>query len=108
MGMLIVEGKHSLRGTVRINGAKNSALKLMAAALLGSGEFLIEDVPDITDVRTMASVLAGLGVKIKRCDNRLELNVSSLHGRVPEEPARSMRASVLVMGPLLLGGGGLG
>jgi UDP-N-acetylglucosamine 1-carboxyvinyltransferase len=101
MGMLIVEGKHSLRGTVRINGAKNSALKLMAAALLGSGEFLIEDVPDITDVRTMASVLAGLGVKIKRCDNRLELNVSSLHGRVPEEPARSMRASVQVMGPLL-------
>ncbi len=61
MGMFIVEGRHSLRGTLRVNGAKNSALKLMAAALLGQGRFIIDDVPQITDVFTMASVLEGLG-----------------------------------------------
>ncbi len=101
MGMFIIEGKHSLRGTLRINGAKNSALKLMAAALLGQGKFIIDDVPQITDVFTMANVLEGLGVQTALRDNRLELLVSSLQGSVPEEAAKSMRASVQVMGPLL-------
>lgn len=101
MGMFIVEGRHSLRGTLRVNGAKNSALKLMAAALLGQGRFIIDDVPQITDVFTMASVLEGLGVRTELRNNRLELLVSSLQGTVPEESAKSMRASVQVIGPLL-------
>lgn len=73
----------------------------MAAALLGQGKFTIDDVPQITDVFTMASVLEGLGVQTELSDNRLELLVSSLQGSVPEELAKSMRASVQVIGPLL-------
>jgi UDP-N-acetylglucosamine enolpyruvyl transferase len=57
MGAFVVEGQHRLQGTVRINGAKNSALKLMVAALLGQGVFNLENVPRITDVHTMAGVM---------------------------------------------------
>ncbi len=101
MGVFVVEGKHSLHGTVRINGAKNSALKIMAAALLGQGKFVIDDVPLITDVSTMGRVLEALGVQVRLGRNRLELAVSALQGRVPKELAKSMRASIQVMGPLL-------
>ncbi|NMA61484.1 MAG: UDP-N-acetylglucosamine 1-carboxyvinyltransferase [Firmicutes bacterium] len=101
MGQFVIEGKRRLTGKIRINGAKNSALKLMVAALLGQGDFQIEDVPHITDVLTMCGVLEALGVRTHLEKNRLQLKVSSLQGRAPQELAKSMRASVQVMGPLL-------
>ena len=101
MAKLVVEGGHRLEGTVRINGAKNSALKLMVGAMLGQGTFTISDVPDIADVRTMCGVLEALGVVIWFEGNKLRLEVGMLQGRVPEDLAKSMRASIQVMGPLL-------
>ena len=80
MAKLVVEGGHRLEGTVRINGAKNSALKLMAGAMLGQGAFTISDVPDIADVRTMCGVLESLGVETEFEANELRLTVGMLRG----------------------------
>jgi len=97
----VVEGPCRLQGAVQISGAKNSALKLMVAALLGQGTFSLENVPRITDVQTMAEVLESLGAGVVFQDHRMEIRVGALHGRTPEHLVRSMRASVQVMGPLL-------
>lgn len=101
MAKFLVEGQRTLGGTVSINGAKNSALKLMVAALLGQGTFRLENVPDITDVKTMAGVLQALGADVCFNSGRMELTVSSVEGQTPEALVKSMRASVQVMGPLL-------
>ena len=101
MAKFLVEGRRTLGGKVRINGAKNSALKLMVAALLGQGKFTLENVPEITDVKTMAGVLRALGADVRFSSGRMELTVSSVEGQTPEALVKSMRASVQVMGPLL-------
>jgi len=101
MNCFQVEGGHHLEGKIRINGAKNSALKLMVASLLGNGKYVLSDVPHISDVYTMCEVLQALGAEVALQSNILELNVTSIHGRVPDDLAKSMRASIQVMGPLL-------
>jgi len=101
MAKLLIEGGRRLNGTIRIGGAKNSVLKLMAAAILGHGAFHITDVPAIDDVRTMVGVLRSLGVQAFLQGNELHLSVNGVHGRPPERLVQSMRASVQVMGPLL-------
>jgi len=101
MVKFLVEGQRTLCGRVSINGAKNSALKLMVAALLGQGSFRLENVPSITDVETMAGVLRALGVRLHFASGCLQLEVSSVAGQTPEALVKSMRASVQVMGPLL-------
>ncbi|HPT83254.1 MAG TPA: UDP-N-acetylglucosamine 1-carboxyvinyltransferase [Limnochordia bacterium] len=101
MGAFLVEGPRRLKGAVRVSGAKNSALKLMAAALLGQGVFHLDNVPRITDVRIMAEVLQCLGAKVTFQGHQMAIEVSSLQGRTPEQLVKSMRASVQVMGPLL-------
>ncbi|NLJ79479.1 MAG: UDP-N-acetylglucosamine 1-carboxyvinyltransferase [Firmicutes bacterium] len=101
MSKFTVEGKQRLSGLLKVNGAKNSALKLMAASLLGQGIFWIEDVPQIADVLTMCGVLRALGVEAELANNRLNLVVNSLQGRPPWDLVRSMRASIQIMGPLL-------
>lgn len=90
-----------MQGEVQIGGAKNSALKLMVAALLGQGAFCLENVPHITDVCTMAEVLESLGARVRFNAQRMEIEVNALQGRTPEHLVKSMRASVQVMGPLL-------
>ncbi|MGY1638506.1 UDP-N-acetylglucosamine 1-carboxyvinyltransferase [Geodermatophilus sp. SYSU D00742] len=104
-----VTGGTALRGRVRVTGAKNSALKLMAAALLASGRTTIEEVPDILDVSIMSEVLRRLG-----CDVTYDRYANGGGGGrvvvdVPEDPAtetdydlvRKMRASISVLGPLV-------
>lgn len=101
MGKFLVEGKQCLDGRIRINGAKNSALKLMVAALLGQGTFELQNVPHITDVDTMAGVLKALGVGVHFGSSSMQLQVSEVQGHTPDALVKSMRASVQVMGPLL-------
>ncbi len=101
MGKFLVDGRHCLSGRVRINGAKNSALKLMVAALLGHGTFEVKNVPHITDVETMTGVLQALGVGVRFDSGTMQLKVSEVQGHTPEALVKSMRASVQVMGPLL-------
>lgn len=103
MHRLIVEGGKTLTGKVRISGAKNAVLKLMAATLLGEGNFSIGNVPDIADVWTMVKVLRNLGVEAKLVDGRLDIEVhgDQLGTETNHELVREMRASIQVMGPLL-------
>lgn len=103
MDRLVVQGGARLKGTVRVNGAKNSVLPIMAATLLAEGPSVIEGAPDVRDVRTLLQVLQVLGVKGERAKN------GALHLEVVDEtpvlaPYRlvcQMRASICVLGPLL-------
>jgi UDP-N-acetylglucosamine 1-carboxyvinyltransferase len=102
MDRLLVTGGKRLEGAVSIGGAKNSALKLMAAALLAEGRSTLTNVPDIIDVRTMGDVLQRLGASVRRQDHTVVIDASEhLHPETPYELVRRMRASILVLGPLL-------
>src|SRR6478609_6683631 len=101
MDRLLVTGGARLRGTVPIAGAKNSALKLMAAALLAPGRTTLRNVPQITDIAIMGEVLRRLGCEV-RADENGDLSIDA-----PAEPdhetdyelVRRLRASICVLGP---------
>jgi UDP-N-acetylglucosamine 1-carboxyvinyltransferase len=98
-----IERCKPLCGRVHISGAKNSCLPQMAAALLTEEQVLLENTPDLMDVRTMTQVLENLGVAVMRtADGALELDPSEANlVTAPYELVRRMRASYYVMGPLL-------
>ena len=99
---LFIEGGIPLRGEVVVSGSKNAALPEMAAALLSSGPLLLHNVPEIEDVGTMCSILESLGVKAKRRSEQVEIAPSGLAGGAPDLAAAGrMRASLLLLGPLL-------
>ena len=100
---LIISGGNRLQGTVRINGAKNSALSIMAATLLTKDVCILRNVPRLTDVDIMAAVIRKLGVKVEwKGDNTLYIDSDNFNNcEAPYELVKMMRASILVMGPLL-------
>ncbi len=100
---LVVRPGAPLAGTARVGGAKNSALKLMAATLLAEGEHVLRNVPRIADVETMCDLLRSMGVEVVR-DASHDLIVRRPARVVPEAPyelVERMRASIIVLGPLL-------
>ena len=102
MQKLIIHGGNKLRGSVAISGAKNAALPLMAAGLLTDETLTLSNIPDLADVKTLATLLEQHGVHIHRSDNRMVLNARAVDNfTAPYELVRTMRASVLVLGPLL-------
>ena len=102
MDRLLVTGGTPLGGTVEIAGAKNSALKLMAAAVLADGRFRLRNVPRIQDCMTMVEVLEHLGVGTAWKQGELVLDTSEVRpAETPYELVSRMRASILVLGPLL-------
>ncbi len=103
MDRLSVVGGVPLAGTIHVSGAKNAALKLMAAALLTRQPCVIRNVPRILDVATMMGLLEGIGARV-RWTGPGEVRVEapgSLEGEPPPQLVRTMRASVQLMGPLL-------
>ncbi len=101
---LRVVGGARLAGSVRVAGAKNSALKLMAAALLAPGRTVLHDVPDILDVGYMAAMLENLGCTIDRSGASVAIDVpdrTGLSHRAPYGLVRRLRASIAVLGPLV-------
>ena len=99
---MVVEGGRRLQGEVTLSGAKNSALKLMAASLLADSPTLIRRVPRIADVHTMAQMLTALGAEVAFDGDTVRIDPgSSLNGCAPYELVRTMRASIIVMGPLV-------
>jgi len=91
-----------LQGIVRTSGSKNATLPIMAASLLAAGESVLHEVPRIQDVLIMQNVLEVLGVRARWQGNDLRLDTSGVNtAAVPEDLMRSMRASNLVLGPLL-------
>ena len=109
MEQLVIHGGNPLRGRVKIGGAKNAVLPIIAAALLGSrGVSVLDDVPALEDVYTISSVLRSLGVKAdySAAEHRLTIDASKIKTlAAPYELVRKMRASFLIMGPLLARGG---
>lgn len=102
MEKLIVEGGRKLCGEVRISGAKNAALPLMAATLLAPGKHTLHNVPDLRDTRTFIRLMGELGVVCERNEDRVTLDSSNLaHGEASYDLVKTMRASVLVLGPLV-------
>ena len=105
MEQLVIHGGNALRGRVKIGGAKNAVLPIIAAALLGSrGVSVLDDVPALEDVYTISSVLRSLGVKADYAakEHRLTIDASRIETvSAPYELVRKMRASFLIMGPLL-------
>ncbi|MHB8512358.1 MAG: UDP-N-acetylglucosamine 1-carboxyvinyltransferase [Actinomycetota bacterium] len=101
--MLVVQGGEPLRGSIAANGAKNSVLKLMAATLLAEGRSTIHRVPRIVDVITMTKVLERLGAPTTFDDDgTLTIDVpAEPETEAPYELVRAMRASIIVLGPLL-------
>ncbi len=98
---IMVEGGATLRGEVPVSGAKNAALPLMAASLLVPGEVVFENIPALRDVRTMIRLLEHLGVACEG-DGTLSLDSSrASRWEAPYDLVKTMRASVLVLGPLL-------
>ncbi len=102
MDNLRIEGNGPLRGTVKISGAKNAALPILCASLLADGESTFRNVPALTDISTTAGLLRHLGLDVE-----VAPPVVTITGRPVEEPdapydlVRKMRASVLVLGPLV-------
>ncbi len=102
MEKLVIEGGIPLHGEVRISGAKNAALPLMAATLLTPGKHILRNVPDLRDTRTFIRLLENLGVKSEKNGDVLFLDSTHLnHAEAPYDLVKTMRASVLVLGPLL-------
>lgn len=103
MDMFVVRGGRPLQGRVRVGGAKNAALPIMAASLMADGPVTLHDVPDLVDVRTLCQLLETLGVNSERqTGSSLRLEVIDESLIVADyELVRRMRASICVLGPLL-------
>ncbi len=102
MEKLVIDGGTPLRGEIPVGGAKNAALPIMAATLLGSGHFRLTNVPDLNDIHTMCRLLETLGAESSYDGGTLELDTRPVdRTEAPYELVKKMRASVLVLGPLL-------
>ncbi len=104
MDRMVIEGGAPLRGTVRVSGAKNAALPALAATLLAEGDHVVRNVPDLADVRTMGRLLASMGCRFERSADHRAASVRVPRAVSPEAPyelVKTMRASVVVLGPLL-------
>jgi len=99
---LEIAGNRRLSGELRVSGAKNSALVLMAASLLTEDQLRLRNVPPLTDIQGMGDILSSLGVKVRRNGESLEMNGSGLSQSAPPyELVNSLRASFFCIGPLL-------
>ncbi|CAO0823104.1 UDP-N-acetylglucosamine 1-carboxyvinyltransferase [Desulfarculales bacterium] len=102
MDRLVIEGGHPLVGRVRVSGSKNATLPLMCASLLSSGRSHLRNVPDLRDVRTMAKLLGVLGAKVDVKGDELFIDTMGAQGvEAPYDLVKTMRASVVCLGPLL-------
>lgn len=103
MKKIMVKKSPPLKGRVRISGAKNSALPILAASLLGTEDITLEDVPNLKDVEIMCQVLSSLGAKVEKLDKgTIKINSANINNyETKYELMSKMRASFLVMGPLL-------
>ena len=102
MDKLVVKGKNVLRGKVKVSGAKNSVLPILAATLLSDEKSQISNVPNLRDVRTMIKILENLGVKVNFQDGVVEVNPEGYQGyQAPYDLVKTMRGSICILGSLL-------
>ncbi|MEK7800266.1 MAG: UDP-N-acetylglucosamine 1-carboxyvinyltransferase, partial [Nitrospirota bacterium] len=97
MDEILIRGGKRLAGDVRISGAKNSALPILASTILGGGECVITNLPRVVDVLTMGKLLGSLGAKVSHEGNRAVIQVNAIEStEAPYDLVKTMRASVLV------------
>jgi UDP-N-acetylglucosamine 1-carboxyvinyltransferase len=102
MDKIVIEGGYPLQGKVTVSGAKNAALPIITACLLTGGWHQLENIPSLRDIRTIIQILSKLGVVFEFNQNTLRLNSDKLVGHeTPYELVKTMRASILILGPLL-------
>ncbi len=102
MDRLVIAGGRRLTGELAISGAKNAALPLLCAALLTREPLTLTNVPALNDIRTMLRLLEQMGVKVAREGDTVSLDASALHNpTAPYEMVKTMRAAILVLGPLV-------
>ena len=102
MKQIKIEGKHVLEGTIRISGAKNSAVALIPASLLSDGVVTIDNVPNISDIDALSEILEFLGVKVEKNEGLIKIDSSNLVNReIPEMISSKLRASYYFMSALL-------
>jgi UDP-N-acetylglucosamine 1-carboxyvinyltransferase len=102
MDKILVEGGRPLKGTVRISGAKNAALPVIAACLLAPGKHLLQNVPRLKDVDTIRRIMGQIGAGFRDVDEGLEVDTGKISGySAPYELVKTMRASILLLGPLV-------
>ena len=101
MDKILVYGGHPLNGSVRVSGSKNSALPILAAALLTKEPCVISNVPDLSDINYMLQILSHLGAHVERASGVVRIEAGKIKTEAPYDIVRKMRASVCVLGPLL-------
>ncbi|MGH9615458.1 MAG: UDP-N-acetylglucosamine 1-carboxyvinyltransferase [Acidobacteriaceae bacterium] len=105
MDKFVIRGGTPLRGTIRISGAKNSALPCMAAAILTEDEVTLENIPDVRDIETERKLLVSMGAEVElgygRAHHRTRIRCAALDPVAKYEIVKTMRASSLVLGPLV-------
>jgi len=98
---IIIHGGKRLEGDVRVSGAKNAALPVIVSSLLTDGWNIFHNVPDLADIRTIKKLLAGFGAEVKG-GKTLKVNAGGITScEAPYDLVRTMRASILVLGPLV-------
>ncbi len=101
MDKFVINGGNELNGTIRVSGAKNAVLPVMAAALLAEGKSVIRNVPDLRDTRTMAKLLSIIGADVVFENGVMEIDASGANNpEAPYELVKTMRASFYALGPL--------
>ena len=103
MKKLKIQGGYSLRGEIHISGSKNAALSIIAASIMTEERIVLENIPHLEDVTTMIRLIAGMGVSVTLADdNKLILDSSKIRNFLaPYDLVKTMRASILVLGPLI-------
>ena len=102
MNQLYICGGRTLEGEVRVQGAKNSVLPILAATILCPGESVVHNCPDLSDVRASIAILEHLGCRVERAGDTVTVDASALTGRdVPDALMREMRSSVIFLGAIL-------
>jgi UDP-N-acetylglucosamine 1-carboxyvinyltransferase len=105
MDKFVIRGGNPLLGTIRVSGAKNSALPCMAAAILTEGEVVLENIPQVHDIETERKLLASMGAEVElgygRAQHRTTISCRSIDPVANYEIVKTMRASSLVLGPLV-------
>lgn len=102
MEAFLVEGGARLEGTLRVDGAKNAVLPILAAAILTEEDVVLEHVPGITDALRMAEILTILGCRVTRADGRITVHSAGLNNwEMPDSLSKQIRSSIFLLGPIL-------
>lgn len=101
-GIITIKGGHDVSGDIQVSGSKNAGLALMAASILASGQSTLEGIPQVSDIENMGRICQSLGAKITQVSDSMQIDTTNLGSRdVPDRLTRSLRASILILGPLV-------